>query len=103
MLAAGICMIQHRQNIIYQQSAVYSAKSDPLLHLMPQEDSMDFLDRKSAPINDEEWRSLEDAVTTTSRRMLIGRRIIELLGPLGAGLYAIPYSTFSNGLGAGIA
>ena len=63
---------------------------------------MDFLDRKSAPINDEEWRSLEDAVTTISRRMLIGRRIIELLGPLGAGLYAIPYSTFSNGLGAGM-
>ena len=64
--------------------------------------NMDFLDRGSAPITEEEWRRIDEAVVETGRRMLVGRRILSILGPLGAGVYCIPYSVFSGKLQAGV-
>lgn len=63
---------------------------------------MDFLDRKSAPLTDSEWNRLDEAVVTTAGRMLVGRRVIEVLGPLGSGVYSIPYSVFSDKSPTGI-
>lgn len=63
---------------------------------------MDFLDRGSAPLTEEEWRRIDEAVVETGRRMLVGRRILSILGPLGAGVYCIPYSVFSGKLQAGV-
>ncbi len=63
---------------------------------------MDFLDRGSAPLTEEEWRRIDEAVIETGRRMLVGRRILSILGPLGAGVYCIPYSVFSGKLQAGV-
>lgn len=63
---------------------------------------MDFLDRKSAPISGEEWHRIDEAVIETARRMLVGRRILSILGPLGSGVYSLPYSVFSGKTQAGV-
>lgn len=63
---------------------------------------MDFLDRKSAPLTAEEWIRLDQAVVNTARSMLIGRRVVEIIGPLGSGIYSIPYSIFGGKTATGI-
>ncbi|MCX7781215.1 MAG: bacteriocin family protein [Negativicutes bacterium] len=63
---------------------------------------MDFLDRKAAPLTAEEWSRLDNAVVNTARSMLVGRRVMEILGPLGSGVYSIPYSIFSGKSATGI-
>jgi len=63
---------------------------------------MDILDRKAAPLNENEWTRIDEAVVTTARRMLVGRKVIEVLGPLGSGVYSIPYSVFSGKSATGI-
>jgi len=63
---------------------------------------MDILDRDSAPLTEVEWSKIDEAVVSTARRMLVGRRVIEVLGPMGPGVYTIPYSTFSGTSSTGI-
>lgn len=63
---------------------------------------MDILDRSSAPLTGEEWNRLDEAVIRTARSMLVGRKMIELLGPIGPGVYSMPYATFSGRKGAGV-
>lgn len=63
---------------------------------------MDFLDRNAAPLTEAEWGRLDQAVVATARTMLVARRVIEVLGPLGSGVYSIPYSVFSGKSPAGV-
>lgn len=63
---------------------------------------MDILDRQSAPLNPEEWTRIDEAVVNTARSMLVGRRVIGILGPLGPGVYSMPYSVFSGKTQAGV-
>jgi len=63
---------------------------------------MDILDRKAAPLTENEWSRIDEAVINTARRMLVGRKVIEVLGPLGSGVYSIPYSVFSGKSPTGI-
>ncbi|SFM14438.1 family 1 encapsulin nanocompartment shell protein [Pelosinus propionicus] len=63
---------------------------------------MDILDRDSAPLTETEWAKVDEAVVNTARRMLVGRRVIEVLGPMGPGVYTIPYSIFSGTSSTGI-
>jgi uncharacterized linocin/CFP29 family protein len=63
---------------------------------------MDFLDRSSAPLTEEEWSRIDAAVIEAARSMLVGRRVLSILGPLGAGVYSIPYSVFSGKMQAGV-
>jgi uncharacterized linocin/CFP29 family protein len=63
---------------------------------------MDFLDRKSAPLSGGEWHRIDEAVVETARRMLVGRRMLSILGPLGSGVYSLPYSVFSGNTRAGV-
>ena len=57
---------------------------------------MDILDRASAPLSAAEWKALDDAMIKAVRQVVIGRRMIELQGPLGPGVYTIPYSVFCD-------
>jgi len=57
---------------------------------------MDYLDRKSAPLTEGEWSRLDETTVSSARSKLIGRRIMEVLGPLGAGAYNVPFSVYSN-------
>ncbi|MHB0876208.1 MAG: family 1 encapsulin nanocompartment shell protein [Anaerolineae bacterium] len=50
---------------------------------------MDFLMRDDAPLTEQEWQALDDAVVRTARAGLVGRRFIRIYGPLGAGVQAV--------------
>jgi len=63
---------------------------------------MDILDRQSAPLTPEEWARIDEAVVNTARGMLVGRRVIAILGPLGPGVYSMPYSVFNGKSQAGV-
>ncbi|VBB09423.1 encapsulating protein for peroxidase [Lucifera butyrica] len=63
---------------------------------------MDYLDRNAAPLTAEEWSRVDGAIVDTARQILVGRRIVEVLGPLGSGVYSMPYSVFSAKNATGI-
>ncbi|MBI4278988.1 MAG: bacteriocin family protein [Armatimonadetes bacterium] len=46
---------------------------------------MEFLMREHAPLSDEQWGQIDRAVTETARRLLVGRRVLPVFGPVGAG------------------
>jgi uncharacterized linocin/CFP29 family protein len=52
--------------------------------------------RKDAPLSADEWQQLDKVVTSTARQILIGRRFIELAGPMGAGAEIVPVGTGSE-------
>ncbi len=56
----------------------------------------DFLMRDQAPLTDEEWHRIDDAVISVARRNLVGRRFLTLTGPVGAGVQSIPAGTFGD-------
>ncbi len=50
----------------------------------------DFLQRSQAPLTDAQWSTLEQAVISTARAMLVGRRFISIVGPLGSAVEVLP-------------
>jgi uncharacterized linocin/CFP29 family protein len=56
----------------------------------------DFLEHREAPLDEGEFDRLHEAVVQAARRRLVGRRFIELYGPMGAGVQAIPYDEFTG-------
>jgi uncharacterized linocin/CFP29 family protein len=50
----------------------------------------DYLMRDDAPFSDEEWEKLDELVVGVARKLLVGRRFIQLTGPLGAGVQSVP-------------
>jgi uncharacterized linocin/CFP29 family protein len=56
----------------------------------------DFLMREDAPLSAEEWGRLDMVVVETARQFLVGRRFVELVGPLGAGMETVPVGTGAN-------
>lgn len=55
-----------------------------------------FLGQEDNPLNDEEWTRLTQTVVEVARRTLVGRRFIDLYGPLGAGVQTVPYDEFRD-------
>ena len=54
---------------------------------------VDFLMRDDAPLSEQEWAKLDEVVVGTARKLLVGRRVIELTGPLGLGAQVVPLFT----------
>ena len=50
---------------------------------------MDYLSRKNSPIAPELWEQIDAATVKVARNVLVGRRILQLVGPLGAGVTSI--------------
>jgi uncharacterized linocin/CFP29 family protein len=50
----------------------------------------DYLARGAAPLSAEQWEQLDEVVVKTARSVLVGRRVVPLFGPLGAGVAAVP-------------
>lgn len=48
------------------------------------------------PLSQEERQQLHELVVATARRSLVCRRFIDLFGPLGAGVQAVPYLEFGS-------
>lgn len=53
----------------------------------------DFLQRDQAPLTGDQWTALDQAVVQTAQAMLVGRRFLELVGPFGPGVEALPHDT----------
>lgn len=50
----------------------------------------DFLQRDQAPLGLDEWTAIDQTVVRTAQSMLVGRRFINLVGPFGPGIEALP-------------
>lgn len=57
--------------------------------------TLDFLNRAEAPLSDRDWEMIDSVVTEVARRQLVGRRFIQIYGPLGAAIQDVDYDTFS--------
>lgn len=54
----------------------------------------ELLYRDDAPLTAQEWAILDDTVVAVARRILVGRRFLDVFGPLGAGLQNVEYHMF---------
>ncbi|MFC7439637.1 family 1 encapsulin nanocompartment shell protein [Laceyella putida] len=58
---------------------------------------MDKLQRfPDAPFNAEQWESLEQTVIESAKRQLVGRRFIDIYGPLGEGVQTVVNDIFAR-------
>jgi uncharacterized linocin/CFP29 family protein len=57
---------------------------------------MDFLSRDGSPISADLWKAIDDAVVSTAKQILTGRRFISIYGPLGAGIQSINVDNLSE-------
>ncbi|MDQ3264022.1 MAG: bacteriocin family protein [Myxococcota bacterium] len=56
----------------------------------------DFLGHAENPLREEEWARLNETVIQVARRSLVGRRLLDLYGPLGAGVQSIPHDEYTG-------
>lgn len=56
----------------------------------------DILNRAEAPLTPSEWAQMDCIVIDTASRILVGRRFINLVGPLGAGVQTAPSYVFTG-------
>ncbi len=56
----------------------------------------DYLGHNENPLGEEQWNSMNETVVKVARRALIGRRFIDLYGPLGAGVQTVPEDQFTG-------
>lgn len=59
-------------------------------------DANNFLMHENLPLPAERWRELNLAVVEVARRRLVGRRFLDLFGPLGAGVQSVHNDVFSG-------
>ena len=59
-------------------------------------DSSNFLTHEHLPLSQERWRELNMAVVEVARRRLVGRRFLDLYGPLGAGVQSVHNDVFTG-------
>jgi uncharacterized linocin/CFP29 family protein len=57
---------------------------------------MDFLGHSENPLREEEWSRLNETVVQVARRSLVGRRILDIYGPLGAGVQTVSYDEYTG-------
>lgn len=57
--------------------------------------------RQDAPLSAEEWQRIDEVVVEVARSRLVGRRFINMFGPLGAGIQCIQRDTFAGADAAG--
>lgn len=56
----------------------------------------DFLGHAENPLRQEEWARLNETVIQVARRSLVGRRFLDLYGPLGPGVQTVPHDEYSG-------
>lgn len=50
----------------------------------------DFLNRNEAPLSPQEWSQLDSIAAQAASKRLVGRRFINVVGPVGPGMQAVP-------------
>jgi uncharacterized linocin/CFP29 family protein len=59
----------------------------------------DYLQRDQAPLGPDEWAAVDQTVIRTAQSVLVARRFINLVGPFGPGIEALPNDILSGGGG----
>ena len=59
----------------------------------------DYLQRDQAPLGPDEWAAIDQTVVRTAQSVLVARRFINLVGPFGPGIEALPNDILSGGGG----
>src|SRR5258708_7823343 len=62
----------------------------------------DYLQRDQAPLGVDQWAAFDQTATRTAQSMLVARRFINLVGPFGPGIEALPNDTVSGATGGQI-
>ena len=57
----------------------------------------DYLQRDQAPLGPDEWAAIDQTVVRTAQSVLVARRFINLVGPFGPGIEALPNDILSGG------
>ena len=57
----------------------------------------DYLQRDQAPLGPDEWAAIDQTVVRTAQSVLVGRRFINLVGPFGPGIEALPTDILTGG------
>ena len=57
----------------------------------------DYLQRAQAPLGPDEWAAIDQIVVRTAQSVLVGRRFINLVGPFGPGIEALPTDVLVGG------
>lgn len=52
--------------------------------------------RNAAPLTDAQWQLIDATVSEVIGRVVVGRRILDLYGPLGFGAYTVPLYTYNS-------
>lgn len=52
--------------------------------------------RSDAPFTDAQWQLIDTTVSEVIGRVVVGRRILDLYGPLGFGAYTVPLYTYKS-------
>jgi len=55
--------------------------------------------RSDAPLTDAQWQLIDATVSEVVGRVVVGRRILDLYGPLGFGAYTVPLYTYNSAEG----
>jgi len=55
--------------------------------------------RNDAPLTDAQWQLIDATVGEVVGRVVVGRRILDLYGPLGFGAYTVPLYTYNSANG----
>ncbi|MBC7545657.1 MAG: bacteriocin family protein [Candidatus Sericytochromatia bacterium] len=58
--------------------------------------TLNFLNRAEAPLSERDWEMIDSVVTEVAKRQLVGRRFIQIFGPLGAAVQDVDYDTFAS-------
>jgi uncharacterized linocin/CFP29 family protein len=56
----------------------------------------EFLQRDQASLTSGQWTALDQAVVQTAQALVVGRRVISLVGPFGLGVEALPSDTLAG-------
>lgn len=52
--------------------------------------------RNEAPLTEDEWKLIDETVVRVAGKQLVGRRFIDVFGPLGAGVQTVQQDTFAG-------
>jgi len=58
---------------------------------------MEFLKRNEAPLSEADWERIDKVVVETAKRVLVGRRFIEISGPYDPSVQFVPYDYIEDG------
>src|SRR6476659_9255706 len=72
------------------------ARSEPDVERRRTHRMADFLGHAENPLREEEWARLNETVIQVARRSLVGRRILDIYGPLGAGVQTVPHDEYTG-------